>query len=161
MAEKKFVFQKQVMDAIYHQAREEYPSECCGWVLERSGGVQEYVASKNLQDKYHKFDPENYPRTSKEAFIPEMKKLQDQLAELGPGEKLFSIVHSHIDCGAYFSAEDKKQMSDPATGQPIYAAENYLVVAVEDKKITEHAVYYFDADQSDYRETPFLSDGES
>jgi len=150
-----FQYQKNVMEAIHNQALAEYPNECCGWVIQKADGSQSYTVSKNLQEKYHKFDPEAYPRSPREAFIPEMKKLQDELDDLSGGDSLFSIVHSHIDVAAYFSAEDKLQMSDPVTKKPIYNADNYLVVSVQEGKIHSHAVFSFDEDASDFVEGKF------
>ena len=50
------------LEAIYRQAREEFPRECCGYIR----GVNdeaELVRCKNEADRWHKLDPETYPRT--------------------------------------------------------------------------------------------------
>ncbi|RME91627.1 MAG: hypothetical protein D6767_04830 [Candidatus Hydrogenedentota bacterium] len=146
---KVFQIQKKIYEAICQQAEEEYPSEACGWIIEYKDGTQTYTPTENLQDKYHKLDPETYPRTSKDAFFMNTRKLEKAIEEAKEkGGRLFSIVHSHIDVGAYFSEEDKKQMSDE--NGPIFLADCYLVVGVTNKKVDSNAVFYYDYEKKDF-----------
>lgn len=143
--------EKPVFDEIIKQAEAEYPSECCGWIIEQKDGSHIYRPSENLQDKYHKLDPEAYPRTSHDAFLINTMKLNREIEEAAAsGGRLFSIVHSHIDTGAYFSDEDKKQMSEPDMSKPVFDADNFLVVAVREGRYTENAVFRFDTTEKDY-----------
>ena len=66
------------------------------------------------------------------------------------GGGLFSIVHSHIDCRAYFSEEDKHQMTLPDDSGPVFPAGNYLVVSVNNKQPGETAVFIYDETQKDF-----------
>ena len=68
------------------------------------------------------------------------------------GGRLFSIVHTHINCGAYFSDEDKIQMSIPDRSETVFPAFCYLVVSIQDRKPTENAVFVFDKEKQDYQE---------
>ena len=142
---KEFIFPKNILELIYQQAINEYPAESCGWILKVDSQFT-YVPSKNLQDKYHKFDPISYPRTSKDAFLIDALQLSKDLDEVTKKNGiLYSIVHSHINVGAYFSAEDKKQMAEADGSRSIYPAESYLVVNInEEKKADELAVFYFE-----------------
>ncbi len=154
---KEFVFDKGVYQQICQQAEAEYPSESCGWVIKQADGSQVYHPAENLQDKYHKLDPEAYPRTSKEAFLMNTLKLTRSIDEaVAAGGSLYSIVHSHIDVGAYFSAEDKHQMS--RDDEEVYPSENYLVVAVKEKKIDANAVFYYDQQKKDFIEAKVVFD---
>ena len=136
------------MDA---HAKNEYPSECCGWILKTKEGRLRYVPSENLQDKYHAADPESYPRTSKDAFLINTLKLSRDIESASKeGGGLFSIVHSHIDVGAYFSAEDKKQMAEPDGSSAIFPAECYLVISVFEGMPRERALFYFDPKKKEF-----------
>ena len=150
-----FKIQKKILDSIYTQAAAEYPSECCGWILQYKNGEQKYTPSVNLQDKYHKVDSAAYPRTSKDAFLMDVLKLSRELQEAeSMNGHLFSIVHSHIDVGAYFSSEDKKQMS--YNGEQIYPADCYLVVNVHEARPDSQAVFYFNKEKNDFLEAEIL-----
>ena len=147
---KTFRFSKEVLSQIYSHAEKEYPGECCGWVILNKDNSMTYTASVNLQDKYHKLDPENYPRTSKDAFLMDVLKLSRAVEEARENQgRLYCIVHSHIDVGAYFSTEDKKQMTDPS-GEQVYPSDCYLVTSIQDGKHTEDAVFFFDDSEKDF-----------
>jgi len=142
---------KQTLNDIFVQAKTEYPGEACGWILKDAGGKLTYFPAENLQDKYHKLDPESYPRTVKDAFLMDSLKLNNAIeAATSAGGELFSIVHSHIDCGAYFSEEDKLQMSLPDGSGPVFPASNYLVVSVNKGEEGETAAFVFNPSTKDY-----------
>jgi len=90
-------------------ARACYPGECCGLLFARDGVAVRWLAMDNLADKLHALDPVEYPRTSRDAFMMNEAKIARAVREAeATGETWHAIVHSHIDCGAYFSAEDKR-----------------------------------------------------
>jgi len=143
--------ERSTMLEIYNHAMSEYPLESCGWVIKYNDGREVYTAAQNLQDKYHKIDPESYPRTSKDAFLIDTLKMNRAIEEAEKeGGFLFSIVHSHIDCGAYFSAEDKAQMTTLDGHEPVFNSDSYLVVAVEKGKIKESAIFIFNKESKDF-----------
>ena len=149
MSRQIFIDQK-TLDDVFAQAVEEYPAEACGWIIQDKEGALNYVPVENLQDKYHKLDPDTYPRTSADAFLMDSLKLTRAIDEAqSGGGSLFSIVHSHIDCGAYFSEEDKHQMTLPEGG-PIFPSDNYLVVSVEKGKPGETAIFKYDEKSCDF-----------
>lgn len=149
--------EKKVLDEVYRHARQEYPKEACGWIIEKADKTQTYVEAENLQDKYHKLDPEQYPRTSKDAFLMDTLKLTRAIEEAETaGGSLFSIVHSHIDCGAYFSEEDKIQMTLPDNSGPVFPAKCYLVVSIDDGQAGEKAAFVFNEDNKDYAAAKLL-----
>ena len=150
---KTFDIPKDILTKIYSQAEKEYPEECCGWILRTNGGAYTYVTSKNLQNKYHQIDPGNYPRTAKDAFLIDALKLSQDTEKIQKeGGSLYCIVHSHIDVGAYFSKEDKKQMAEEGMSSSIYPAECYLVVSVQKRRVQEDALFYFDRSKKDFLE---------
>jgi len=99
-----------VMDAIEAHALETYPSECCGFVFgpeDAPAHLDEAKREENEADKYHRLDPETFPRTSATYFkINELRATRTLDAAAREGRPLKVIYHSHCDAGAYFSEED-------------------------------------------------------
>ena len=65
------------IETISRQAIAEYPSECCG-IVTGTGPTQRVHPCRNRQDELHAKDPENHPRTSRDAYDidrHEMEKL--------------------------------------------------------------------------------------
>ena len=140
------------MQRICRQAIEEYPGECCGILTAGTeGGEIEVHPCRNIQDELHERDPTQYPRNSRIAYF------------IDPGE-LFSIVngadraggriagfyHSHIDCDAYFSEEDKARAM--AWDEPAYPDAVYLVVSVYGGEVRGHRAFSWDPRHSDFQE---------
>ena len=146
-----FFIPTEILKNIDSHAEKEYPSECCGWILKLGDGHLEYFPSENLQDKYHAVDPKLYPRTSKDAFFINTLKLTKDIENVSSdGGGLFSVVHSHIDVGAYFSDEDQKQMAEGDMNSAIFPAECYLVVSVNAGTASDRAVFYFDSNKRSF-----------
>ncbi len=65
------------------------------------------MREENEADKYHKLDPETFPRTSRTYFkINELRAAKAFDAGEKNGRPIKVIYHSHCDAGAYFSQED-------------------------------------------------------
>lgn len=104
-----------------------YPGECCGLLFARDGQPVRWVAVDNLADRLHALDPVEYPRTSRDAFMMNEAKVARHAREAeAAGESWCAIVHSHINCGAYFSAEDKR-VAAPG-GVPVYPDLDQIVI---------------------------------
>jgi [CysO sulfur-carrier protein]-S-L-cysteine hydrolase len=122
------------LQAIYRQARAEFPRECCGYILGR-GDEAELVACENRQDKLHAIDPEANPRTAENGYNIGGKELL-RLVRSFDGERPATIIyHSHPRVGAYFSAEDTNAAL--AAGYPV----DYLVVDVQDDCVREAKLF--------------------
>jgi proteasome lid subunit RPN8/RPN11 len=124
-----------LMDSILAQARNKYPSECCGLVLEDQGQLS-LIPCENLQDSMHAKDPEAFSRTSATAYFIDPKVVMDNEA------KMRCIYHSHPDHGAYFSEED--QLVAAPFGEPNFPDTSYLVVSVMKGEIAEKNVFLWD-----------------
>ena len=144
---------KKTLDEINDHAIREYPKECCGWIIQNADKSLYYEAAENLQDKYHKLDPETYPRSAEIAFLMDTLKLNRAMEKAHTeGGQLFSIVHSHIDCDAYFSKEDEEQMSNQDQSGPVFPAMCYLVVSIRQKKPAGNAVFVYDQEKKKYQQ---------
>jgi proteasome lid subunit RPN8/RPN11 len=111
------------LEAMYTHAREGYPEEVCGFVLE--GG--EVRRCENQQNKMHALDPESYPRTAAHAYFLGIKDLKFLDQSLKSERPVRVIYHSHVDVGAYFSDEDKRAAA--LDGELLYPVD-YLVIDV-------------------------------
>jgi [CysO sulfur-carrier protein]-S-L-cysteine hydrolase len=104
------VIRQSVLDDMEAHAREQYPSECCGFVFgpaDDAAMLDESRREENEADKYHRLDPETFPRTSKTYFkINELRAARTLDEAAAAGRPLKVIYHSHCDAGAYFSDED-------------------------------------------------------
>jgi proteasome lid subunit RPN8/RPN11 len=58
------------------------------------------------------------------------------------GERIGCIFHSHVDVGAYFSAEDRA-MAAP-DNVPLHPGVAYLVVAVDEGKASAIRLFWWD-----------------
>ena len=132
------------MDALDAQALREYPSESCGFLTgpaDADAVVDRIIEATNLADKYHKVDPETFPRTSREYYTIDARLIDRTFREgSSAGQPVKIIYHSHCDCGAYFSQTD--QDAAAPDGQLAYPV-NYLVTSVMAGKIADRKLFTF------------------
>ncbi len=111
----------------------------------------------NAYDRYHAQDPLRFPRTSRTAYLFDPKEWLRVLEEADQrGEEVACVYHSHIDAGAYFSAEDRV-MAAP-DGEPILPGTAYLVVAVDQGTTTDAKVFWWES--GEFRQSSVLIRGE-
>lgn len=131
-----------VLDAIEAHAREEYPSECCGFVFGPAAEPRLLDAmqrEQNEADKYHRLDPETFPRTSRTYFkINELRAARTLEQAAAAGRPLKVIYHSHCDAGAYFSEEDAATFAQDGVLMWPCA---FLVVSVVDGEVDGRALW--------------------
>lgn len=136
-----------VLEAIYRHAEEGHPEEVCGVVLGPAGAPDEARRCENRQNALHAEDPERFPRDARTAY------------NLGPADLFFLdrslrtprpvqvIYHSHVEVGAYFSAEDRAAAAPD--GELLYPVD-WLVVDV--KKDRAHGARLFRFSAGDFVE---------
>jgi [CysO sulfur-carrier protein]-S-L-cysteine hydrolase len=112
------------------------------------------VELENLANKYHQVDPESHPRTGREYFKVNSRKFERAIAEGHERKRPLKVFfHSHLDCGAYFSAEDAASMTLDG-GEPSYELA-YLVTAVDRGEVTAHKLFVWDGETRRFVEAPF------
>ena len=129
------------LDKIYAQARDEHPAECCGLLtVGPEGGASIAHPCVNIQDRLHAEDPRQYPREARIAYFIDPKQLLTTIiqAERGGGA-VSGFYHSHIDCDAYFSDEDKERAL--TWDEPAYPDAIHLVVSVFDDAVKGHKAF--------------------
>ena len=132
--------------------------EACGYLEGPAGDallVDRAVELENLANKYHAADPEGHPRTGREYFKINALKFERAIGEGQKGGRPVKVFfHSHLDCGAYFSAEDAASMTMGGSSGPTYA-HAYLVTAVDQGKVTAHRLFIWDTSVAKFVEAPF------
>lgn len=107
-----------------------HPDECCGFVLGRGAEVDahsHYLGFANAQDEFHRLDPDQFPRTARNAFFIHPRDLFEVERRLtATGEQVQWIVHSHPDADAYFSTEDERCAAPD--GVPLHPDADHVVV---------------------------------
>ena len=107
------IIKPRIMDAIYRHALSEFPREACGIVIGKKGKLESFeqiFPCRNLQNEMHAKDPEKFPRTAETAYFLDPNDLfRIQKIARNLNMEMKTIYHSHVNVGAYFSEEDKKQ----------------------------------------------------
>ncbi|HTA90255.1 MAG TPA: Mov34/MPN/PAD-1 family protein [Polyangiaceae bacterium] len=132
--------------------------EACGYLSGPAGDAllaDRAVELENLANKYHQVDPEGHPRTGREYFKINALKFERAIAEGIQSERPVKVFfHSHLDCGAYFSAEDAASMTMGNTGSPSFELA-YLVTAVDKGEVSAHRLFIWDGATKTFVEAPF------
>jgi proteasome lid subunit RPN8/RPN11 len=147
------------LEAIQRHALADYPAECCGVLLVRSGApgdVEErrLLACRNIQDQLHASDPGRFPRTARTAYYIAHRDLLEIGRREGEGFEVRVIYHSHVDAGAYFSETDRQNaMLD---GSPTYPQTTYVVVSVAEGRVAETRAHRFSPEAHAFVEVPLV-----
>lgn len=147
-----------LIDSIYRHAMAEYPREACGVVIGKKGISDSFEQSfpcMNLQDQMHASDPKSFPRTAETAYFLNPKDLlQVQRMARERNMEVKIIYHSHVNVGAYFSEEDKKQSL--YEGVPMFPGVYYLVANATQNPTRELAkIFGWDELKKDFVEIPW------
>ena len=141
---------QEAIDAIVKQAIAEYPSECCDMVT-GANVVLRVHALVNIQDRLHAEDPGTHPRTSREAYAVDRNEVERIISEAtNRNESILAFYHSHIDCGAYFSAMDKEAQT--VFGEPEFPDAVHVVVSVQRGALHDIKGYLWDGRKKDFVE---------
>ena len=148
---------RDILEAIYRQARREYPDECCGWLSGDKHGdaVTTVRACVNMQAQgNHPIAP---GRTPEKAYVfgpDDLKGLDESFHTDTPAR---IIYHSHPNGRrAYFSEIDKKAAKSPfripgEPEQPAYPVQQ-LVIGIDAHRVIDAALYDWSDDDGDFIE---------
>lgn len=143
------------LSAIEKDALACYPSESCGFVFgpaAQPARLDQVSSTPNEADKYHKLDPETFPRTSREYFkINEMKAKRAFEQGEASGRPVKVIYHSHCDCGAYFSEEDAATF---ASNETLMWPCAFIVVSVVEGKVADRRLFIHRPGTNAFDESP-------
>ncbi|HYO52540.1 M67 family metallopeptidase [Archangium sp.] len=130
-------------DVIRH-LESSYPREGCGVLLRAGeGGPWRVRPLRNAYDELHAGDPVRFPRTSRTAYAFEPREWLGVLLEAeARGEHVACVFHSHVDCGADFSGEDRHQAAPD--GHPLLPGVSYLVMAIHSGCVRDSRIFWWD-----------------
>ena len=144
----------EAMAQMEAHALQEFPSECCGFVSGPASdalALDTYTPTENEADKYHKLDPETFPRTSEMYFkMNELKADKAFDAGEAAGQPIKVIYHSHCNAGAYFSEEDAATF---ASDNQLMWPCAFIVVSVMDGKVAERKLHVHVPGTNEFRES--------
>lgn len=123
---------RKYLPEVKKHAEEAYPSECCGFI--RESGITRCL---NIADFLHEKYPEQYPQTSREAFVFSPQDLM-QIVKQDPNDPVLVIYHSHPDADARFSAEDESFAL--WEGKPAYNVA-HLIISIHSGASAEACLY--------------------
>ena len=138
---------REIVDDLRAHAVSTFPEECCGFVVERNGGL-EVVRVTNIQNQQHAAYPEQFPRTATTAYTmgPEAAPV---LVDHDRGRLIIrAIYHSHPQHEAYFSAEDRKQAT--VWDEPSYPDAAQVVLSVMDGRVRDIKAFRWDPAAHDF-----------
>lgn len=140
------------LETIYAQARAEHPAECCGILSAGANSDLSRVhVCENIQDRLHEKDPAQYPRRARTAYFIDPGEQQRAISGVErAGGRITGFYHSHIDCDAYFSEEDRERTM--VWDEPAYPDAVYLVVSVHAEGVRGHKAFLWDEETRTYVE---------
>lgn len=140
------VVTRAALDEVERHALACYPDEACGLMAGPADDARRVTAAipfENLANRYHRLDPEAYPRDARRAYRMNDKKRLDAV-ERGEreGAPVKVLYHSHCDVGSYFSDEDKQQAIREGT---LLGDVAWLVTSVRAGGVVDdHKVFVYD-----------------
>jgi len=149
-----------VLREVERAGREAYArdEEACGYLegpIDAPLRVDRAIELENLANKYHRADPASHPRTGREYFKINALKFERAIAAGSDAQRPVKVFfHSHLDCGAYFSAEDAASMTLGGTADPPYDLA-YLVTAVDAGVVTAHKLFIWSPETRAFVESPW------
>ena len=143
---------------IHRQACAEYPHECCGVLtMAATAAAASAHPCSNIQQQRHQASPNEYPRDARTAYLIDPQELFRivSAADRGDGQ-VVGFYHSHIDCEAYFSAEDRRRAMTFGD-EPDYPGAVYLVLSVHGPetgqtpaRVVDQKAFAWDPDARDF-----------
>ena len=143
-----------VLAELHQHALECYPNECCGFIAGPAADGPQLSASArevNEADKFHKLDPQTFPRTARTYFkINELRAARAFEQGEKAQEPIKVIYHSHCDAGAYFSAEDAATFASDNTLMWPCA---FIVVSVLEGRVADTKLWVHVPGTNEFRES--------
>ena len=140
-----------LLSEVYRHAREEYPNECCGWLVGPRDG-DEVTKVRRAMNAYEGGSHPTAPdRTAETAYVIDGDDLLELNRTLDAPDPPRVIYHSHPNGRAYFSETDRRIAVDPWEGRPVYPVQQ-LVVGIDAREVVEARLFDWDAASADFVE---------
>lgn len=137
-----------VLGPIALHAEAAWPRECCGLVFASAEGAQSWVPIANIAGTDEARGQS--ARTAVDGYVMDPAAVLAALAAAEQaGGRLFAIVHSHPEVGAYFSREDR-EVALGGADEPLWPGVCYLVVSCRQGRVDEARLFEWDAAAHDF-----------
>lgn len=140
-------------DELLRHAERTYPEECCGFLVGTPGRLVRVVPVTNAAERMRAERPEVFTRDAEHGYVMDPKEqfraMRDAEAE---GLEIRGIYHSHVEVGAYFSAEDRARAAPE--GEPLFPDAVYVVADVRKDGARGAKAFAWDARAREFREEP-------
>ncbi|MBI4083282.1 MAG: Mov34/MPN/PAD-1 family protein [Candidatus Lambdaproteobacteria bacterium] len=151
----------ELLRKCYEHGRKSYPDEACGVLsgpAEDAAALAEAHPIENVINALHERDPEHYPRTGREGYVLDPRAfLKTEKALEAKGHRIKAIYHTHVDVGAYFSQEDRKQAL--WNDAPLFPDVFYLVCGVKNGQPDGAVVARYDEQAKTFSEVRLDGEG--
>jgi adenylyltransferase/sulfurtransferase len=140
-----------VLREMAAHARAAYPAECCGLLIEDAAGALQFRPVANVAGSA--LAGEVSSRTVHDGYVMDPRGLmavQDEADRLGG--RIWGVVHSHPDVGAYFSDEDRRKALDETGRQPVWPGVHYLVISARGSRVDGAKLFSWDERRGDFTE---------
>ncbi len=140
-----------VLREMATHARAAYPAECCGLLIEGAQGVLQFRPVANIAGSA--LAGEVSSRTVHDGYVMDPRGLmavQDEADRLGG--RIWGVVHSHPDVGAYFSDEDRRKALDETGREPVWPGVHYLVISARASGVDGAKLFSWDEGRRDFTE---------
>ena len=142
---------EEILAEIYRHAREEFPNECCGWLI----GPRDRDEVARARRATNAYNPLSHPtasdRTAETAYVIDGEDLLELNRALDDAEPPLVIYHSHPNGRAYFSETDRKVATDPWGDGPAYPVRQ-LVIGIDAQRVVEARLFEWSGDDGGFVE---------
>ena len=139
-------------DAILRHAEETWPHECCG-LLAGKDAIDEIIRITNAAEEMKAEQPEEFTRSAEMGYVMDPKQMFAAWRRTeDAGRSILAIYHSHVEVGAYFSAEDRSRAL--FEGEPQFPGVLYIVADVRKKRGEGAKAFAWDGAARDFVEVP-------
>ncbi len=129
-----------VLEAVYREAREAFPAECCGWLAGPKGGSVATTVHACVNDQASGNHPTKSERGAETAYVFNAEDLLALNRGFDGDEPAMIIYHSHPNGNAYLSDTDREVATSPWGDGPAYPVQQ-LVVGIDHQRVVEAALF--------------------
>ena len=131
---------EEILMAVFRQARESFPAECCGWLSGPADGTAVNGIRPVVNDQASGNHPTAADRTAESAYVFSTEDLLELNNSLDTETPARIIYHSHPNGQAYLSETDRAVATSPWGDGPAYPVQQ-LVVGIDGQRVVESALF--------------------
>ena len=133
----------EIMQAVFRQARQSFPAECCGWLSGPAEGTSVNGIRPVVNDQASGNHPTAAERTAEAAYVFSTTDLLELNNSLDTETPARIIYHSHPNGRAYLSETDRTVATSPWGDGPAYPVQQ-LVVGIDGERVVAAALFDWD-----------------